>query len=118
MKLEALRRQRLDLLADLQARNQDAVSQRELQRMRYEDRIRSLNAEKSGCCACSGWHFPGAGLGGGGLRPAAASPPSPAARDQRARHAHRPEQPARRHRRAQHVDGAAFLRTMRAMCCS
>jgi diguanylate cyclase (GGDEF)-like protein len=47
MKLESLRQQRLDLLADLQARNQDAVSQRELQRMRYEDRIRSLNAEKS-----------------------------------------------------------------------
>ncbi|MBO9715595.1 MAG: diguanylate cyclase [Pseudoxanthomonas sp.] len=46
-KLDALRQQRLDLLADLQARNQDAVSQRELQRMRYEDRIRSLNAEKS-----------------------------------------------------------------------
>ncbi|WP_372014239.1 diguanylate cyclase domain-containing protein [Pseudoxanthomonas sp. 10H] len=46
-KLEALRRQRLDLLADLQARNQDTVSQRELERMRYEDRIRTLNAEKS-----------------------------------------------------------------------
>ena len=46
-KLEALRQQRLDLLADLQARNQDAVSQRELERMRYEERIRSLSSEKS-----------------------------------------------------------------------
>ena len=47
MKLDALRQQRLDLLADLQARNQDATSQRELERMRYEDRIRSLAEEKS-----------------------------------------------------------------------
>ena len=47
MKLDALRQQRMDLLADLQARNQDALSQRELERMRYEDNIRRLKEEKS-----------------------------------------------------------------------
>ncbi len=47
MKLDALRLQRLDLLAELQARSQDASSQRELERMRYEERIRSLNDEKA-----------------------------------------------------------------------
>lgn len=47
MKLDALRQQRLDLLADLQARNHDADSQRELERMRYEASIQSLQQEKS-----------------------------------------------------------------------
>ena len=47
MKLDALRQQRMDLLADLQARNQDALSQRELERMRYEENIRRLKEEKS-----------------------------------------------------------------------
>ncbi|WP_144409339.1 diguanylate cyclase domain-containing protein [Pseudoxanthomonas suwonensis] len=47
MKLDALRQQRLDMLADLQARNQDAVSQRELERVRYEDRIHSLKEQQS-----------------------------------------------------------------------
>lgn len=47
MKLDALRRQRLDLLADLQARTHDAAAQRELERMRYEASIQSLEQEKS-----------------------------------------------------------------------
>lgn len=45
--MEALKQQRLDLLADLQARSESANAQREVQRLQYEAQIRSLNDDRS-----------------------------------------------------------------------
>jgi diguanylate cyclase (GGDEF)-like protein len=46
MKLDNLRQHRLDMLAGLQSRNMDVSSQRELERLRYEDHIRNLEEQK------------------------------------------------------------------------
>ena len=45
--MEALKQQRLDLLADLQARSESANAQREVQRLQHEAQIRSLNDDRS-----------------------------------------------------------------------
>jgi len=47
MKMDAIKQQRLDVLAELQANSEQAASQRELERERYENRIRALSEEKS-----------------------------------------------------------------------
>jgi len=47
LKQQYLRRQRLEMLAGLQARNQDAASQRELERLRYEEQIRRLEEQEA-----------------------------------------------------------------------
>ena len=47
LEMEALRHQRLELLADLQARSESAQAQRELEQMRHQAQIRVLNDEKS-----------------------------------------------------------------------
>jgi diguanylate cyclase (GGDEF)-like protein len=47
LEMEALRHQRLELLADLQARSDSASAQRELEQMRHQAQIRALNDEKS-----------------------------------------------------------------------
>jgi diguanylate cyclase (GGDEF)-like protein len=44
LKMGALKQQRLELLADLQARSQDAAAQREIERLRHDGQIRELNA--------------------------------------------------------------------------
>ena len=45
--MQALKEQRLELLADLQARSESAAAQRELATMRHQAQIRVLNDEKS-----------------------------------------------------------------------
>lgn len=47
LKMGALKRQRLELLADLQARSQDAVARSELEQMRHERQLQTLSAEKA-----------------------------------------------------------------------
>ncbi|MEL1264553.1 diguanylate cyclase [Pseudoxanthomonas putridarboris] len=47
IEMHALKQQRLELLADLQARSANASAQRELERLRHEAQIRTLNDEKS-----------------------------------------------------------------------
>lgn len=47
LETRAMKQQRLDLLADLQARSQNAAAQRELERLRHETQIRRLADERS-----------------------------------------------------------------------
>lgn len=47
LEMRTLREQRLELLADLQARSESAAAQRELEAMRHQAQIRVLNDEKS-----------------------------------------------------------------------
>lgn len=47
LEMETLKAQRLELLADLQARSESAAAQRELESMRHEAQVRGLNDEKS-----------------------------------------------------------------------
>ncbi len=47
LKMDALKQQRLEMLADLQARTQSADSQRELERMQHESQIQALSSEKN-----------------------------------------------------------------------
>lgn len=47
LEMQSVKAQRLELLADLQARSESAAAQRELQAMRHQAQIRLLNDEKS-----------------------------------------------------------------------
>ncbi len=47
LEMQTLKEQRLELLADLQARSESAAAQRELETMRHQAQIRVLNDEKS-----------------------------------------------------------------------
>ena len=47
MEMESLKQQRLELLADLQARSESADAQRELEQMRHEAQISALNDDKA-----------------------------------------------------------------------
>lgn len=47
LEMQTLKEQRLELLADLQARSESAAAQRELETMRHEAQVRGLNDEKS-----------------------------------------------------------------------
>lgn len=47
LQMTALKEQRLEILADLQASLQDSASQREVERLRHEGQIRALNLEKA-----------------------------------------------------------------------
>lgn len=47
IEMHTLKQQRLELLADLQARSENASAQRELERLRHEAQIRALNDDKS-----------------------------------------------------------------------
>ncbi len=47
LETQAMKQQRLDLLADLQARSQNAAAQRELERLRHDTQIRRLADERS-----------------------------------------------------------------------
>lgn len=47
LEMQTLKEQRLELLADLQARSESAAAQRELEAMRHQAQIRLLNDEKS-----------------------------------------------------------------------
>jgi diguanylate cyclase (GGDEF)-like protein len=47
LQMAALKEQRLEILADLQASLQDSASQREVERLRHEGQIRALNLEKA-----------------------------------------------------------------------
>ncbi len=47
LEMNTMKQQRLDLLADLQGRSQNAASQRELERLRHEAQIRRLADERS-----------------------------------------------------------------------
>lgn len=47
LEVAGLKQQRLDLLADLQARTRTAVAQRELERLRHQAQIRAMNDERT-----------------------------------------------------------------------